>query len=124
MRKGRIILFVAFLLLPALSGYGLAIYSDRWVSGTLSSTEQHGFPLPWKTGYTVPCYDGYDCFGLRIAYNQLNFAVDWVFYSIVGYSILGLLIFTRRRIKKKTGQSLNPPVTPIQYFPLLGLERP
>src|SRR5437867_8674510 len=101
MRTERIIAFLAVLFVPLIAGYGLVIYSERWVSHDLENDVfQFGFPLAWKTDYFISCPG--DCFGIREAVSTYNFAIDWAFYSAAVYSaILAILVFSRRQKQRE-----------------------
>ena len=95
----------------------LPIFAIGYVATTLSGTAtfdevlsdhrlQVGFPLPWKIFDLDPCLTSAGkgvrgiqnyCFGIPPSTNQMNFILDWAFYSGLGYGLLGLLLAARHR---------------------------
>src|SRR6266571_2601311 len=98
--------------LPIVLGIIPTYVSGSYFTGEFPTNWRAGFPFEWKiislSHSVAPCPPGIEdpeCFHLpSLTYSTVNFALDWVFYSLLGYALLALFIILRsqRRRRKKT----------------------
>lgn len=88
MPTGRLLRKIAFLLVPP-TGVLITLATGYWANNYYS----YGLPLPWKTmvaaGICPPSWLLIACY-LRLAtsYNWVNFSLDALFYTGIGYGFL------------------------------------
>lgn len=95
----RIFVLIVFLFLPPVAGILLTFASEGLASNRVSTQLQKGYPLPWKIVELVPCPPGpgdINC-GVQVTLSLPSLALDWAFYSFLGYAIVATLALAERR---------------------------